>query len=142
MPLDLNRVDMPKQEPEGRARNFDQVALGYSADLAMKEANRCIQCPNRPCVDGCPVNVDIPEFIKAMRDGNMDEAVRVLKSKNALPGVCGRVCPQEVQCEQVCSLGKKGAPIAIGRLERYVADWDRRQAVSKKTNPDLSLIHI
>jgi len=138
VPLDLNRVEMPKQEPEARAKNFDQVALGYSAEQAMMEANRCIQCPKRPCVGGCPVNVDIPDFIKAMREGNMDEAVRVLKGKNALPGICGRVCPQEVQCEAVCSLGKKGAPIAIGRLERYVADWDRGQAASKKSNPEVA----
>ena len=124
--LDLNRVDMPKQEPFIRAKNFNEVALGYNAEMAMSEANRCIQCPKRPCVEGCPVNVDIPDFIKALRDGNLPEAVKVLKSKNSLPGISGRVCPQESQCENFCSLGKKGAPIAIGRLERYVADWERR----------------
>ncbi len=122
--LDLNRVDMPRQDPLVRAHNYDEVALGYSDDMAKQEAARCIQCPKRPCVAGCPVNVDIPEFIKAVRDGNMPDSVKILKSKNALPAICGRVCPQETQCEQVCSLGKKGAPIAIGRLERYVADWD------------------
>lgn len=122
--IDLNRISMPRQDPKSRAHNYDEVALGYTAEMAKQEANRCIQCPKRSCVDGCPVNVDIPEFIKALRDDNMKDAVKILKSKNALPGICGRVCPQESQCEQVCSLGKKGAPIAIGRLERYVADWE------------------
>ena len=122
--LNLNRVDMPRQDPLVRAHNYNEVALGYSDDMARQEATRCIQCPKRPCVAGCPVNVDIPEFIKAVRDNNMPDSVTILKSKNALPAICGRVCPQETQCEQVCSLGKKGAPIAIGRLERYVADWD------------------
>ncbi len=130
--LDLNRVSMPKQTAEERVKNFNQVALGYTDGDALAEANRCIQCKKRNCVEGCPVGVDIPEFIAAIRDGNMPEAVRVLKSKNALPGICGRVCPQETQCEEVCSLGKKGAPIAIGRLERYVADWElKHQAGSK-----------
>jgi glutamate synthase (NADPH/NADH) small chain len=125
--IDLNRVPMPRQDPKVRRRNFNEVALGYTDEMALREASRCIQCPKRPCVAGCPVNVDIPDFIKAIRDGNMPEAVRILKSKNSLPGICGRVCPQETQCEAVCSLGKKGAPIAIGRLERYVADWERKQ---------------
>jgi glutamate synthase (NADPH/NADH) small chain len=122
--LNLNRVDMPRQDPLVRAHNYNEVAIGYTDDMAREEATRCIQCPKRPCVAGCPVNVDIPEFIKAVRDSNMPDSVKILKSKNALPAICGRVCPQETQCEQVCSLGKKGAPIAIGRLERYVADWD------------------
>jgi len=123
--LNLNREPMPRQKPEVRAKNFNEVALGYSAEQAKAEASRCIQCPKRPCTEGCPVHVDIPDFIKAIHDGDMPEAVRILKSKNALPGICGRVCPQETQCEAVCSLAKKGAPIAIGRLERYVADWER-----------------
>ena len=122
--INLNRVDMPRQDPKVRAHNYKEVALGYTDEMALLEATRCIQCPKRPCVAGCPVNVDIPEFIKAVRDNRMDESVKILKGKNALPGICGRVCPQETQCEQVCSLGKKGAPIAIGRIERYVADWD------------------
>ena len=126
--LDLNRVDMPRQDPKVRARNFNEVALGYTHEMALQEANRCIQCPKRPCVDGCPVNVNIPEFIKAIRDNDMPESVRAMKSKNALPGICGRVCPQESQCEKVCTLAKKGAPIAIGRLERYVADWEREHS--------------
>jgi glutamate synthase (NADPH/NADH) small chain len=129
--LDLNRVVMPRQDPKVRAKNFNEVALGYTHDMALNEANRCIQCPKRPCVDGCPVNVDIPEFIKAIRDNDMPAAVRIMKSKNALPGICGRVCPQETQCEEVCTLSKKGAPIAIGRLERYVADWEREHSTTQ-----------
>ena len=89
--LDLNRIPMPRQDPKVRARNFNEVALGYSAEQAKTEANRCIQCPKRSCIEGCPVNVDIPEFIQAIREGDMPEAVKVLKSKNALPGICGRV---------------------------------------------------
>ncbi|MFA5399579.1 MAG: NADPH-dependent glutamate synthase [Dehalococcoidia bacterium] len=126
---------MPRQDPKVRAHNYNEVALGYNDEMALQEAARCIQCPKRPCVAGCPVNVDIPEFIKAVRDNQMEDSVRILKSKNALPAICGRVCPQETQCEQVCSLGKKGAPIAIGRLERYVADWDL--AHKKETKVEL-----
>jgi glutamate synthase (NADPH/NADH) small chain len=117
---------MPRQEPRIRAKNFNEVALGYTPEMAKEEASRCIQCPKRNCVTGCPVNVDIPEFIKALREGNMPEAVKALKRKNALPGICGRVCPQETQCESTCSIAKQKAPIAIGRLERYVADWERK----------------
>jgi len=135
--LDLNRVEMPRQEPKVRAKNFNEVALGYSAEQAQAEANRCIQCPKRACVAGCPVEIDIPGFIQAIHDGNMPEAVRILKDKNALPGICGRVCPQETQCEVVCSLAKKGAPIAIGRLERYVADWEQANMESASSAPDL-----
>ncbi len=122
--VNLNRIDMPRQDPKVRAHNYNEVALGYTDEMALEEASRCIQCPKRTCVGGCPVNVDIPDFIKAVREKDMPGAVKILKGKNALPAICGRVCPQETQCEQVCSLGKKGAPIAIGRLERYVADWD------------------
>ncbi len=134
--LDLNRVSMPKQEPLVRAKNFNEVALGYSDEQALAEANRCIQCPKRSCVDGCPVGVDIPDFILAVREGNMPEAVRVLKAKNSLPGICGRVCPQESQCEATCVIAKKGAPIAIGRLERYVADWELSHGQMQK--PELA----
>ena len=130
--LNLNRVEMPRQEPKARAKNFNEVAQGYSSEQAKEEADRCIQCPKRPCVEGCPVVVDIPEFILALWEGDMPEAVRILKSKNALPGICGRVCPQETQCEEVCTLAKKDAPIAIGRLERYVADWERANMGEKK----------
>jgi len=123
--INLNRVPIPKQEAAERAKNFSEVALGYSEEQAVEEANRCLQCPKPICREGCPVNVDIPEFITALREGDMPEAVTILKSKNSLPGICGRVCPQETQCEEICVLAKKGAPIAIGRLERYVADWER-----------------
>jgi glutamate synthase (NADPH/NADH) small chain len=123
--VNLNREPMSKQDPKTRAKNFNEVALGYSAEQAKAEASRCLQDPKHPCTDGCPVGIYIPGFIKAVLDGNMPEAVRILKDKNSLPGICGRVCPQETQCEQACILAKKGAPIAIGRLERYVADWER-----------------
>ena len=134
--LNLNRVSMPKQEPEERARNFDEVALGYTKEQAMEEASRCIQCKKAKCIEGCPVNVRIPEFILALRDGDMEDAVEKLKDKNALPGICGRVCPQETQCEERCTLGKKGAPVAIGRLERFVADWERAQGKAA-SKPDV-----
>ncbi|MFC1903287.1 NADPH-dependent glutamate synthase [Chloroflexota bacterium] len=133
--INLNRVEMPRQEPEVRAKNYNEVALGYTPEQALEEAERCIQCPKQPCKAGCPVQVDIPEFILALREGNMSEAVRILKSKNALPGICGRVCPQETQCEEVCTLVKKGGQVAIGRLERYVADWERQNMGAKKTSP-------
>ncbi len=135
--LNLNRVEMPRQDPKARGKNFNEVALGYSPEQALEEASRCLQCPKRPCTEGCPVGVDIPDFIKAIVDGNMPEAVRVLKGKNSLPGICGRVCPQESQCESACTLGKRDAPIAIGRLERYVADWDRanKQAINSPADP-------
>lgn len=122
--LNLNRVPIPKQSPEERRGNFSEVALGYTDEQAMEEAGRCIDCKKPGCMDGCPVNVDIPGFIRAMQQGDMPEAVRILKSKNSLPGICGRVCPQETQCELTCNLARKDAPIAIGRLERYVADWE------------------
>jgi glutamate synthase (NADPH/NADH) small chain len=133
--LNLNRTEMPRQKPEARAKNYNEVALGYSWDQALAEAERCTQCPKHPCKSGCPVQVDIPEFILALRDNNMEEAVRILKSKNALPGVCGRVCPQETQCEEVCTLAKKGGQVAIGRLERYVADWEREHMGVRPPQP-------
>jgi glutamate synthase (NADPH) small chain len=123
--LNPNREPMARQEPGIRAKNFEEVALGYTPEQAKAEAERCIQCPKKPCTEGCPVNVDIPDFIKALREDNMPEAVRILKSKNALPGISGRVCPQETQCEEQCTVGKKGEALAIGRLERFVADWER-----------------
>ncbi len=133
--LNLNREEMPRQDPKKRGKNFSEVALGYSAEQAMAEASRCIQCPKPLCITGCPVSVTIPEFIKALREGDMPEAVKALKMKNALPGICGRVCPQETQCEQVCVLAKRGAPVAIGRLERFVADWERQQKESASFTP-------
>jgi len=135
--LNLNRVSMPRQDPRVRSKNFNEVALGYDAEQALAEASRCIQCPKHPCAEGCPVSVDIPDFIKALHEGNTPEAVRILKSKNALPGICGRVCPQETQCEVACTLEKRAAPIAIGRLERYVADWERAHKKALSTPFDL-----
>lgn len=128
--LNLNRVSMPKQAPLERAKNFNEVALGYSHEQALEEAKRCIQCKKPKCVDGCPVEVNIPQFIDALSKDNMPEAVAMLKNKNSLPGICGRVCPQETQCEVTCALAKKDAPVAIGRLERYVADWELANASS------------
>jgi len=130
--LNLNRVDMPRQSPVMRVMNYDEVALGYTDEQAMEEAQRCLQCPTRPCVEGCPVGVDIPEFISQVAKGNMPEALRILKSKNSLPAICGRVCPQETQCESKCTLAEKGAPIAIGRLERYVADWELADIANRR----------
>ena len=123
--LDLNRQEMPKQSPEKRKGNFNEVALGYTEEQALAEAKRCLQCKKPLCKAGCPVGVDIPEFIIAVKNGDMPEAVRALKRMNSLPGICGRVCPQETQCEVKCVLARKGAPVAIGRLERYVADWEQ-----------------
>ena len=123
--LNLNRLEMPKQEPEVRRSNFSEVATGYTYEMAMEEASRCIQCKKRNCQQGCPVNIDIPDFIKMLQQGNVEGASQVLKSKTSLPGICGRVCPQELQCENSCTLNKKGAPVAIGRLERFIADWER-----------------
>jgi glutamate synthase (NADPH/NADH) small chain len=120
----IPRQEMPTQEPSTRRGNFEEVALGFTAELAQREANRCLQCKKPQCVDGCPVDVLIPEFIKALREGDMEGAVRAMKEKNNLPAICGRVCPQETQCEVKCVLGKKGDPVAIGRLERYVGDYE------------------
>ena len=130
--LNLNRVAMPKQSPLIRGLNFQEVAQGYTEEQAIAEASRCLQCPKRPCVDGCPVGIDIAGFIKEIQEGNLAEAVRILKAKNSLPAICGRVCPQETQCEEKCSLAKKGAPIAIGRLERYVADWELADVTQRR----------
>jgi glutamate synthase (NADPH/NADH) small chain len=125
--LDLDRREMPRQNPEVRRGNFDEVALGYSAETAMAEARRCLQCRNPLCVEGCPVSIDIPGFIAAIAEGKFHEGARILKQKNALPSVCGRVCPQEEQCEKVCTLAKRKGEVAIGRLERFLGDWEAAQ---------------
>ncbi|MDR3554155.1 MAG: NADPH-dependent glutamate synthase [Syntrophobacteraceae bacterium] len=122
--MKIPRQDMPVQTPEDRVRNFSEVALGYTLEMAKMEAERCLQCKDPHCMEGCPVEVRIPEFIQAVRDGDMAEAVKIMKSKNNLPAICGRVCPQEVQCEARCILGKKGEPVAIGRIERFVGDYE------------------
>ena len=123
--MPVERHKMPEQPADIRNKNFDEVALGYDLETAIAEANRCIQCKKPFCQEGCPVNVDIPQFIKALRENDMETAITILKSKNSLPAVCGRVCPQESQCEEKCILGRKGEPVAIGRLERFVADYAR-----------------
>jgi len=125
----IPRHEMPTQDAKERATNFEEVALGYTMEMAVEEAERCIQCKRPMCVQGCPVGVRIPEFIKCLRDGDMWGAVEMLKDKNSLPAICGRVCPQETQCEAKCVLGRKGEPVAIGRLERFVADWERNEGV-------------
>ena len=116
---------MPKQEPLDRVKNFDEVALGYTEEMAQEEAQRCLQCKNPQCRKGCPVEVPIPEFIDCILKGDYAKGIAVIKSKNALPAVCGRVCPQEEQCQKRCVMGKKGDPVSIGRLERFLADWER-----------------
>lgn len=121
----IPRQPMPEQPPEVRKRNFLEVPLGYTPELAMKEAERCLQCKKPSCMDGCPVSIDIPGFISLIKQGEFTKAIRKIWEKNALPAVCGRVCPQEIQCEGQCILAKKGDPVAIGNLERFVADWER-----------------
>ena len=125
--MKIPRHDMPVQDEHIRAGNFEEVALGYSYETAQEEANRCIQCKKPLCIEGCPVGVRIPQFIKALREGDMAKSVAEMKLKNNLPAICGRVCPQETQCEGKCLLGKKGNPVAIGRLERYVGDYELAQ---------------
>jgi glutamate synthase (NADPH/NADH) small chain len=119
------RVRMPEQEPKVRARNFIEVPTGYTPEMAKEEASRCLQCKNPGCVDGCPVGVDIPGFIKLILESDFTQSIRHIWKQNSLPAVCGRVCPQESQCEGKCILSKKGEPVAIGNLERFAADWER-----------------
>ena len=129
------RQKMPEQAPEERIRNFREVPYGYSEETARIEASRCLQCKAAPCCKGCPVEVKIPEFIKKIKEGDFAEAGRILLRDNALPAVCGRVCPQEDQCEMYCVLGKKGEPVAVGRLERFAADYARDHGVEQKAEP-------
>ncbi len=128
-------IPMPKQRVEDRIHNFNEVALGYNTEQALAEAQRCIQCPKPQCIQGCPVEVDIPAFIKETKEKNFDQAAKIIKEKNSLPAICGRVCPQENQCQKFCVLGKKGDPMAIGRLERFVADYERRKGVTVPSGP-------
>ena len=121
--MSLNKVVMPEQDPKVRARNFEEVTLGYTEDMAVEEAERCLNCKNKPCVSGCPVGVKIPEFISRVKERDFYGAYEIIKSTNGLPAVCGRVCPQENQCEGKCVRGIKGEPVGIGRLERFVADY-------------------
>ena len=126
--MSLKKVAMPEQDPNVRNKNFDEVALGYTKEMAMEEATRCLNCKNKPCVSGCPVNVPIPEFIQKVAAGDFEGAYEVITSENALPAICGRVCPQENQCEGKCVRGIKGEPVGIGRMERFVADWHMANA--------------
>ena len=121
----MKKVPVREQEPLVRAKNFDEVCLGYNKEEAMEEAKRCLNCKNAKCMGGCPVSIDIPGFIKQVAEGNFEEAARIIAKSSALPAVCGRVCPQETQCEGVCIRGIKGEAISIGKLERFVADWSR-----------------
>ena len=126
---------MPHQDPQARAANFDEVALGYTQEQAVDEAQRCLNCKNSPCVSGCPVQIRIPEFIAKVAEGDFEGAYQIIVQDSALPAVCGRVCPQESQCEAKCVRGIKGEPVAIGRLERFVADWHNANAAGKPVKP-------
>ena len=134
--LDLKRRPMPKQTPWERVKNFDEVALGFPVETAVEEASRCLQCKKPLCNQGCPVGIDIPGFIRCIVEGNFAAGVKKIKETNALPAICGRVCPQEEQCEKMCVVGKKGEPLSIGRLERFVADWEAAQG--KIEVPDMA----
>ena len=135
----IPRQPMPEQEPKVRVRNYKEVPFGYSPETAMLEASRCIQCKNPGCMTGCPVEIDIPGFIGRIKEGDFAGSIAKIKEKNLLPAVCGRVCPQEVQCEKVCILGKKGEPVAIGRLERFIADWERSQGKAPTAEQEASV---
>lgn len=125
----LTQVSMREQDPKERIHNFDEVPLGYTPEEAIAEAERCLQCRRAPCIEGCPVQINIPKFIKEIREGDFRAAVTTIKETNNLPAICGRVCPQETQCQANCTLGKKYEPVAIGRLERFVADWEYENGV-------------
>ena len=129
------KIPMPEQDPKVRAHNFDEVTLGYTEEMAIEEAKRCLGCKTMPCVAGCPVNVQIPKFIQLVAEGKFAEACAVIKETSSLPAVCGRVCTQETQCESKCTRGVKGEPVAIGRLERFVADWDIKHGEHKIEKP-------
>ena len=133
--MSLKKNEMPSQAPEVRNKNFLEVALGYTQEQALDEAQRCLNCKNKPCVSGCPVNIAIPEFIAKVAQGDFEGAYQVITLQSSLPAVCGRVCPQESQCEQKCVRGIKGEPVAIGRLERFVADWHNQHVTEAPVKP-------
>jgi len=124
-PGEIPKQSMPEQSPIDRIKNFEEVPFGYSYEIAKKEALRCLDCPKPTCIDGCPVNINIPDFITAILEGDLKKGVNIIKETNILPSICGRVCPQENQCELTCVLYNKFEPVAIGRLERFLADWER-----------------
>ena len=134
--MSLTRNAMPTQDPQVRAHNFQEVALGYTEEMAIDEANRCLNCKNMPCVNGCPVKIHIPEFITKIKEGDFEGAYQIISKSSSLPAVCGRVCPQEVQCESKCVRGIKGESVGIGRLERFVADWHNTFATEAPTRPE------
>ena len=134
--MSLQRNPMPAQEPLVRARNFDEVALGYSEETAIDEAMRCLSCKNMPCVDGCPVKIHIPDFIAEIKKGDFESAYQIISKSSSLPAVCGRVCPQEKQCEEKCIRGIKGESVGIGRLERFVADWHNTFSLEDPVKPE------
>lgn len=134
--MSKEKVKMQEQDPNVRITNFEEVTCGYTLEEAMEEAERCLQCKHKPCVNGCPVGVPIPEFIKAVKEGHIEEAYEIIAEENRLPAVCGRVCPQESQCEEVCVRGVKGEPVGIGRLERYVADYYMKHVDQELTPPE------
>ncbi len=135
MALHPKKHEMPTQAPEVRAHNFDEVALGYPVEIALEEAKRCLNCKNRPCVAGCPVNVNIPDFIMKVKEGDFEGAYQIINQTSSLPAVCGRVCPQETQCESKCTMGVKFEPVGIGRLERFVADWHNANSKEAPKQP-------
>ena len=134
--MSLTRNPMPNQDPLVRAHNFSEVALGYSEETAIDEANRCLNCKHMPCVDGCPVKIHIPEFIGKIKEGDFEGAYQIISKSSSLPAVCGRVCPQETQCESKCVRGIKGESVGIGRLERFVADWHNTFATAEPVRPE------
>ncbi len=134
--MSLNKNEMPSQPADVRNKNFKEVALGYTEEQAVDEANRCLNCKNKPCVGNCPVHIDIPAFIAKIRERDYEAAYQIITQASSLPAVCGRVCPQETQCEQKCVRGIKGEPVAIGRLERFVADWHNQHQQEKPQKPE------
>jgi glutamate synthase (NADPH/NADH) small chain len=144
-PRSAPRVPLPRRDPRKRATDFGEVATGFELEAALAEAERCLQCKRPTCVNGCPVAIDIPGFVQAVKEKRLEEAVRILKERNSLPGICGRVCPQESQCEAECVLGKRGEPVAIGALERFVADWERDNAgfrLRREPTPDAARVAV
>lgn len=133
--MSLTRCPMPSQDPAVRSKNFDEVALGYTYEMAVEEAKRCLHCKHKPCVSGCPVGIDIPAFVEKVAAGEIEEAYQIIHQASSLPAVCGRVCPQESQCEGKCVRGIKGESVGIGRLERFVADWHREHSTETPAVP-------